>query len=127
MRTALTIECTGCGAEIASGHAFVNDQGWFHNEVCVRAYWHSIGYTPGEKKQQAPQGFGLRNPTAGKVIDWLNLAVTDWDGSRMRDGEPPRGFVTCRELRAIAALIEQLERNQKPPPPSPSNQEVTHE
>jgi hypothetical protein len=115
MRTALSIECTGCGAEIVSGHAFVNDQGWFHNEICVKAYWQTIGYTPGADK---PKAKGLRNASPGKVIDWLNAAVTDWDGSRMRDGEPPRGFITCRDLRDVAEMIERLDQRPLPSPPT---------
>lgn len=41
------------------------------------------------------------------LIAWIESVTTDWDGSRMVDGEPPRIVPSCGELRQIAAALAQ--------------------
>jgi len=39
------------------------------------------------------------------IVERLRAWVTDWDGSQMVDGEPPRDGLHCNELREAAAEI----------------------
>lgn len=42
------------------------------------------------------------------LVQRLRNAATDWDGSQMVDGEPPRDILNCKDVRAIADEIERL-------------------
>lgn len=48
-----------------------------------------------------------------EVIAGLRNAVTDWDGSQMVDGEPPRDILRCRDLREAADALERIEEEKE--------------
>jgi hypothetical protein len=56
------------------------------------------------------------NNTGGdmSIVERLSAWTTDWDGSRMVDGEPPRDGLHCDILREAAATITELVEALKP-------------
>jgi len=49
-----------------------------------------------------------RIAVADDLVQRLRNAATDWDGSQMLDGAPPRDILNCKDVRAIADEIERL-------------------
>jgi hypothetical protein len=59
-------------------------------ETAIRAYLAAAPAPAGEVEELARK---------------LDDVTTDWDGSRMVDGEPPRDVLNCRDLRETAAML----------------------